>query len=109
MNASSSLFHPPRRPMNVLLQACGLDGPSASALRTPVHGAGLTGAMNRCADAVDAAYGIPLNATMPFAEKPRTLPAVVSTMLLWPDALTIRPSAGIDLPVCASRPAGASD
>jgi hypothetical protein len=65
MKASSSLFQPPRRPMNVLLNACGLDGPSASALRTPVHGAIFAGAMKRCVPAVDAAYGMPLNAKMP--------------------------------------------
>ena len=44
--------------------------------------------MKRSDPAVVRAYGMPLNAAMPLWVKPRTLPAVVSTMVLLADAET---------------------
>jgi hypothetical protein len=88
MNASSSFLHPLRRPCNVQLYGCGLDGPSASELRTPAQGLGFTGGMNRCGPVVLTAYGIPLKAQMPLRVNPLTFPFVVSTIVFDEEADT---------------------
>src|SRR5262249_3464394 len=48
---------------------------------TPVHVAAFAAGMNRFAPAVDAPYRMPLNALTLSITNPRTLPAVVSTMV----------------------------
>src|SRR6267378_728542 len=57
---------------------CGALGPYANASRTPVHGAGLVGSMNRFFPLVGPPYGIPLKILMSSTEVPRTRPYAVS-------------------------------
>ena len=64
--------------------------PVSNASRTPVHGCIFTGGRNRRAPAVDEPYGTPLNAWIFSMTRPRTLPAVVSTV-----------APGTPFPLCA--------
>src|SRR5580658_2426911 len=82
--------------------ACGACPAQSTASRTPPHGAGFRGGMNRFAPAVEAPYGTPLNTLMPSTTAPLILPEVVSTTgLLGPAAQAYRRGARTAAPASA--------
>src|SRR5262249_55175534 len=74
--------------------------PHSRQSRTPAHGLGFAGGMNRFLPAVDPPYGTPLNTLIPSTLVPRILPAAVSTMTSAPLLEVTRTGEGDEARLC---------